>query len=222
MRKLLDVLKALTLGVAILVGASVFVLLLQMSSAVKHADSELSGTFADLNGTIVQLNGTIAQIRETATLSGKLVNDARISADNLNKAAIDERFYFERQLPVLIDQAHGILANVQTATADLHPLLQETTARTAALAPLEQSAAQLVADAGVTVRDPHIAASLGNLEVASAELVVMGREGTATGASVQAMAKDGQDEVHRLTHPRPLVSIADWTLKVVHAVGGFF
>lgn len=212
---MLEVLKALALLVVSMVGASLFVLLLQISSTVKHADDELNGTFS-------QLNGAIAQVQTTAVLSGKLVNDARLSADNLNKAAIDERFYFERQLPALMDQAHGILASVQTATADLDPLLVETTARTRALGPIEGSAAQLVADADVTVRDPRIGASLGNLETSTAQLAVASRESAATMGSVQAMAADGQEEVHKLTHPKPLVTIADWTLKAVHALGGFF
>jgi hypothetical protein len=215
MQKTLDVLKALALIVAIGVGAAAFVLLLQTRSAVKHADAALGGSFT-------QLNQAIAQVQKTAELGGKLVNDARLASDNLNKAAIDERFYFERQLPGLMDQAHGILGNVQTATADLHPLLEETTARTKALAPIEVYAAQLLADVDVSARDPRIGVSLGNLEISSRELAVTAKETTAAMGSVQAMAKDGQDEVHKLTHPRPLVTIANWTLKVVHALGGFF
>jgi conjugal transfer/entry exclusion protein len=215
MGRLLDVLKALTLVVAIAVGASIFVLLLQVSSAVKRLDSQVASTTG-------QLNVAIAQVRNTAELSGKLVDDARLSVDNLNQAAIDERFYFEKQLPSLMNQAHGILANVETATADLHPLLTETEARTRALAPIEQSAVQLVADADTTVKDPHIAASLDNLQASTADLAVTAKESSATMASVQAMAKDGQDEVYKLTHPKPLVTIADWTLKVLHAIGGFF
>lgn len=215
MRRTLEVLLALTLFVAIMVGASVFVLLVQASFAVKHADDELSATFTNLNG-------AIAQVHITTVQAGKLINDARLSADNLNKAAIDERFYFEHQLPVLMDQARSILANVQTATADLHPLLTETTARTHDLALIEATAAQLVADADMTVRDPHIAASLVNIEAATAQLAVTSRESAATMGSVQAMAADGQETVHKMTHPKPVAQIADWTLKVVHAVGGFF
>jgi hypothetical protein len=215
MNRFHSILKALALVVAIAVGAAAFVLLFQISSAVKHADTALAGMFR-------QLNGAISQVQTTAELGGKLVNDARLSADNLNKAAIDERFYFERELPGLIAQAHGILANIQTATADLHPLLEETTARTRALKPLEENAAELVKDLDVTARDPHIAASLVNLEELAAQLAVTGRESAAAMGSVQAMAKDGQDEVHKMTHPKPLVTIADWTLKAVHALGGFF
>lgn len=208
MQKTIEVLKALTLGVCILVGASVFVLLLQVSSAVKRAD-------AGVNGVIVHLEGVLDR-------SGKLIDDARLSADNLNKAAIDERFYFEHQMPVLMEQAHVILGNVQTATADLDPLLQETTARTKALAPIEVSATDLFVAANKMVSDPQIPDAIANLDRSSAELEVTSRESADTMASVRSMAADGQEEVHKLTHPKPLVTIADWTLKVVHAIGGFF
>jgi hypothetical protein len=215
MQKTLDVLKALALFVAIMVGAAVFVLLLQVSTAVKRTDDTLNGTFSNLNG-------AIAQVQKTAILSGKLINDARLSTDNLNKAAIDERFYFEHQLPGLMGQAHSILANVQVATADLHPLLTETTARTHDLAAIEAGAMQLVAHADVTVQDPNIAASLVNIEASTAQLAVASRESAAAMGSVRAMAADGQEEVHKLTHPKALDEVADWTLKVVHAIGGFF
>jgi uncharacterized protein YoxC len=209
------ILRALVLIVAIGVGASLFVLLLQISLVVKHVDQELAATFG-------QLNRAITQIQSTAEEGQKLVHDGRLTADNVNHAAIDERFYFEQQLPELVHQAHAILGNVQTATADLHPLLEETTARTHDLAPLEANAAQLVADADVTVRDPHIAASLTNLEASSAQLAVTGRESAAAMGSVQAIAADVQHQVHAITHPRPLVEIANWTVKAAQVVGAFF
>ena len=162
------------------------------------------------------------QANRDAVLSGKVIADARLSIDNINSAALDERFYFEHQLPAMMDQAHGILANVQTATAGIPPLLQETTARAAALAPVEDNAAALERDFDAQIRDPKIADALANIDAATAQLAITGRESAATMGSVQAMAADGQEEVHKMTHPKPLVSIADWTLKAVHALGGFF
>lgn len=215
MQRPLDWLKALALIATIAVGASAFVLLLRISSAVRHADAELGATFAGVNGAVARLDAD-------ALLAGKLVNDARLSADNVNKAAIDERFYFEKRLPPEMDRADAVLANVRQATADLHPLLTEATERTRGLAPIEANAASLIADADRTARDPHIAASLANLEASSAELAAASKDGAAAMSSVAAMAKDGQDTVHDMTHPKPLVKIADWALKVSAAVSGFF
>jgi len=222
MQRTLEVLKALTLIVTIAVGASVFLVLLQISAAVKHADGALNGTFGALNGAVEHLDSAAATIDKDAVLGGKLINDARLSVDNVNKAAIDERFYFEQQLPAAMDHANGVLANLQQATADLHPLLIEATERTHDLAPIEDNAARLIGDVDVTARDPHIAASLVNLEASSAELAVASKDGAATMASVKAIAKDGQDTVHDLTHPKPLVKIADWTIKLSAAVSNFF
>jgi hypothetical protein len=91
-----------------------------------------------------------------------------------------------------------------------------------ALAEIETNTAKFVADADGVVEDPHIAASLANLDASSAQLVIVSQEVAATGASVQAIAKDGEETVHDLVHPKPLAVIADWTLKVVGAVRNFF
>jgi hypothetical protein len=215
MTRLMEVLKALALTTLIVCGAGAFVLLLQVSSAVRHADRELAAVAGAAGGV---LDGAAA----TTARAGKLVDDARLTTDNVNRAAIDERMYFERDVPALMDQAHGILGNVQRATADLDPLLNETTARVHGLQKVEDGSADLFVHVNGMMADPRIWATLGNVEASTAQLAIASREAAATGASVQAMAADGQQEVHTLLHPKPLVSIADWTLKVVHAVGGFF
>lgn len=215
MQRCMAILKALALITLIVCGAGAFLLLLQISSAVKHADAAVALTAGHVDQAVDHLGATAGR-------AGKLVDDARVSVSNVNKAAIDERFYFEQQLPGLMDQAHGILGNVQRATADVDPLLIETRARIAGLEPVEKGTSDLFVGLNEMVRDPRIGASVGNVEAATVELAAAGREGNAAMGSVQAMAKDGEDEVHRLTHPRPLVSVADWTLKVVHAIGGWF
>jgi hypothetical protein len=213
--KLLRILKALAYATVVVVGAFVCLLLFQASNVLQKSQR-------DAHDLATQAAGLMHEAEKSAALSAKLINDARLTLDNLNKASIDERFYFEKQLPDLMDQANGILVNVRTATADLHPLLVETTARTAAIADVEKGANKLIDDTDQAMLDPHIAATLANLDASSASLAVAGSESAKTMGSVQAMAADGQAEVHSLTHPRPIVTIADWTLKVIHALGGFF
>jgi hypothetical protein len=52
------------------------------------------------------------------------------------------------------------------------------------------------------------------------------QEGTAqlaiTSAHIEGATKDVQEQVHKITHPKILNSIATWTLRVVHAVGAWF
>ena len=215
MQKTLQILKALAIASVPLVAAALVYFLLQLSASVKQFRGEE-------HGLVVSVGDLLQQTQKTVLLGGKLINDSRVTVDNLNKAAIDERFYFEKDLPKVMVKVHSILGNVATATADLHPLLQETTGRVHDLAPIETNAAQLVSDVDVTAKDPHIIASLTNLEAASQQLVVVSKEGVAIGASVQAIAADGQHEVHSLVYPKPIVTIANWTLKGLGALRAWF
>jgi hypothetical protein len=215
MQRTLNILKASLFAAGTLLALFGCLLLFQASSAIQHAD-------ANLKAVTGQANDLLGQMQKTVLMSQKLMNDGRLTLDNVNKGAIDERMYFERDMPKMMAQAHAVLANVTTATADLHPLLAEVTARTHALEPIETNAAGLLADASRTVADPHIAASLVNIDAATASLAVTSSESAATMGSVKAIAADGQAEVHSMLHPKPLVSIANWTLKVVHAMGGWF
>ena len=220
MKYLLNTLKAVAL--VVLTAATVFacVLLYSLNSAVKRADAAVSSTSARLNSLLVQTQKTGLEVSE-------LVNDSRVTLSEVNRDALDERKYFEVQLPGILAQTSGVLANVNTATADLHPLLTGTTARISDLQPIETGAAKAIADVDATVTDPHLKASLANLDTSSAQLALAATQGvaiagdvkSATG-SVKAIAADGQAEVHSLTHPKPLAEIADWTLKVIHAFAG--
>jgi hypothetical protein len=177
----------------------------------------------------VRVNGLLDQSQKTGLEVSKLVNDSRVTLSEVNRGALDERKYFEVQLPQILAQTSGVLTNVQTATADLDPLLKETTARVADLKPIETNAAQAAADADTAITDPHIKASLANVDAASSQFVLAATQGVAiagdvkaTTGSVKAIAADGQAEVHSLTHPTAMVTIANWTLKAVHALGGWW
>ena len=229
MQKAREVLAVALLAVGVLVGLAAVVVMFQISAAVKHADAELGRASDELGQVLEHVDGTVASAQTGLDESYKVLHAGRVTVDNVNRAAIDERMYFEQQLPGLMARADGVLGNIQTATADMDPLVRSATARVDGLAPLEADAADVLAGAtGVTrgvgqlAADPRIPEAIGNLDAATAQLAVTSRESAETMASVKAMAADGQEEVHHLTHPRPLVSIANWTLKVVHAIGGFF
>lgn len=219
---ILDYVKTITLIAITCVSVFLCVLLYQISSTIKKTESDISGVATHADAVLIQTQDTIK-------LSGKLINDSRVTMDEANKAIADERFYYEHQVPDMLSQVHNILGNVDTATSDLHDtvtastkLVNAATDRVNALAPIETRATTLVGDIDKKVNDPAITASLANLQTTSANAAITSQETAATMKSVQAIAKDGQDEVHSILHPKPLVSIANWTLKVVHALGGWF
>lgn len=215
MQRTLTIFKIVALGSVTLLALSGCLLLLQTSSAVHHADVALAGSASRLNADLDEMHTTMAGVN-------KLVNDSRYTLTEVNRNVLDERKMYEQSFPAMVARVDAVLGNVQTATADLHPLLQESTARIHALEPIETSGAGLIGD-------PKIPESIANFDAASAQLVTMSKQGVAiagdvkdTTGSVKAMAADGQHEVHSLVYPKPLVSAANWALKVVHAVGGFF
>lgn len=186
-----------------------------------------------LGTTIKKANGTLDQASSTLLTIHKLTNDARLTLDNVNRAAIDERFYFEKEMP-------GIVGNVQNVLNDTHRLLVSANDATQSL-----NASQVkVTQASVAVLDTtretigHVDLVLGqadvdlaNLEVAEKDLDkvinspdIVGtlhniNETTASGSRTMS---DIETEVHKITHPKPVIVVINWTLKVAHAVGAWF
>jgi hypothetical protein len=66
-----------------------------------------------------------------------------------------------------------------------------------------------------TINGPEIKQILGNVNAGTAQLAT-------SAAHVEATTKDVQDQVHKITHPKLITSIANWTLRVGHAVGAWF
>lgn len=222
MRNALDILKAAALTSCLIVAAFVCLLLFQVSAAVKDSRNQVLVTARAVDDTLVQLQGTIKSANVAVTGATKLENDARYTLVEVNRNVLDERKMYELELPAVVAHVNGVLTNVQVATGDLHPLLLEVKERTHALEEIENSATKVMVDADMQVNDPHLAAAVANLDASTSALVVTSKASAATMVSVQAMAADGQHQVHALVYPKPIVSIANWSLKVVHAIGGWW
>lgn len=212
MQRLLDVLRALALATTVGVGAALFLVLLQVSSAVKRADRALSGAAAGLNGLdeqagllLGQTRESMVQVQRTVLLSGKLINDARLSADNLNRAALDERRYFEQDLPPAMDQVQGILANAQQATAALKGTAMAATGALdtadGVLTASQPRVEALLGDLDATTRhldalagSPAVAATLANVDRSTQNLA-------AASAQAAAILADGRAEADKYVHP---------------------
>lgn len=86
-----------------------------VSSSAVQTMSEAQGTVKILNKSLKPLLDGLAPIEvgiaQDVDTAGKVEHDARLSLDNVNKAAIDERLYFEQDLPPL-------MAAVQTDIVD--------------------------------------------------------------------------------------------------------
>lgn len=71
----------------------------QATATLKAAET----TANQAKTTIVSLDPSIESLHADLQEGYKVEHDARLSLDNVNKAAIDERMYFERDLPPLMN-----------------------------------------------------------------------------------------------------------------------
>lgn len=87
-----------------------------VSNSAVQTMSAAQGTVNLLNKSLKPLLAGLVPIEaglaDDVEVAGKVERDARLSLDNVNKAAIDERFYFEEDLPPL-------MAAVQTDIVDV-------------------------------------------------------------------------------------------------------
>jgi hypothetical protein len=111
--------------------------------------------------------------------SRQAIRDGRVTIDDANKAAIDERVLLEKQTPLLMSDIHGVLLASQASVAGLQPveasvreslsgvtpMLNETTARIHAIAETQAAANKFLADF-----DASSAASLSQFNEASARM----------------------------------------------------
>lgn len=78
-----------------------------VSSSAVQTMSEAQGTVKILNKSLKPLLDGLAPIEvaiaDDVDTAGKIEHDARLSLDNVNKAAIAERQYFEKSLPDLME-----------------------------------------------------------------------------------------------------------------------
>jgi uncharacterized protein YoxC len=198
--------------------------------AVSFMCVTLGITALRLGTTVQKANANIDLVQQDIH---RLVQETRITMKDINHAAIDERFYFEKQMPAVVDQVQGILG-------DTHRLLVSANTATETLSEnqnkLTDQAVTVLKTTDTTISHVDVVLGQANNDLAQLEVtekhldaLIQSPDITqtlknvdATTASTARTMNDIEDEVHTITHPRLIVSIANWTLKVVHSVGGMF
>ena len=166
----------------------------------------------------------------------RVLLEAGLTAREARLASTEERAYLANELPALTertkrtlddtdallqtlratsgaltDTAHsatGLLNAARGPVDGISLTLDQTRIALAGLTPVEEAATFTIQDTDTLVKSPDISASLHNVSQGTAELA--------------ATAKDVREEVHAVTHPKPLVSVINWLLKIGAAVGGHF
>ena len=215
MKRAIDIAKLMAL---LLLAAALFALTFWILQLRQNIDDLTNHYIAVAKQAVVDeqdLDDTINDLHKSTPLVPKLINDARLTLDNANKAAIDERMYFEQEMPGLmaqvnatLDQAHGTLAAYQTTGESL-------TAAANGLLPVETNAALTLKDADSVIANPRIPKLLTHADDATA----------ATAATMQhlsATSGDVQVAVHNYLHPSWAARLTGFFTTAAHAAVNWF
>lgn len=119
---------------------------------------------------------------------------------------------------VTMDRANAVLVEledtIQHTRAGSDRVSDETVQVLVELKKAIQQTNQTMQAAEKVVSDPNLPATIANINKASAQVAD-------TSVAVTGTAQDLQGAVHAWTHPKPIVKVADWTLKAIRAVGSF-
>jgi hypothetical protein len=173
----------------------------------------------DFRKTEAQATQTLATIDKSVSDTSRMVNVNLIHADLIlgraERVSRRQEAYWDMMAlksARLLDNANKVVVDLDTNQNAI------TSASVASLKELQRSIVLLGETAqhtDQTINGPEIKQILGNVNAGTAQLAT-------SAAHVEATTKDVQDQVHKITHPKLITSIANWALRVVHAVGSWF
>lgn len=158
---------------------------------------------------------TINALRPAAVAVPKLVNDARLTLDNTNKAAIDERMYFEQEVPGLMARVNSVVDQTGATLAAYQKTGEALTAAAQGLQPVELSTTKSITDLDTLIANPHWQTTLANIDAAS-------QSTASTAKHLDGTAADTQEAVHKFLHPTWGTRIVNWIAQAAHTAGGWF
>jgi len=173
-------------------------------------------------------------IQGDADEAHRVLLEAGLTAREARLASTEERAYLQKELPALTERtertlddtdallkslrktsdsldnsatsATALLDTTRESVAGIAPMLGQAREAIAGLEPAERALTVTLADADSLAKDPDISAALSNVRQGTAELA--------------ATSKDVREEVHAMTHPKPLVTVINWLIKIGGAFGG--
>jgi hypothetical protein len=173
----------------------------------------------DFRKTEAQATQTLATIDKSVSDTSRMVNANLIHADLILGRAERVSRRQEAYWDMMALKSARLLDNANKVVVDLDANQNAITSESvASLKELQRSIVLLGETAqhtDQTINGPEIKQILGNVNAGTAQLAT-------SAAHVEATTKDVQDQVHKITHPKLITSIANWTLRVVHAVGAWF
>lgn len=225
MNKILHFAQLLTLASITVLCVVATLLFMDLKHTVAAASKDEAKVVANLNQSLTSLNGDLGEFH-------KVLYTSNVSAAEVGRAAIAERFYAEKQLPATLAKANTVLDNTsavllslektsdslrgngETITASVQTTLGATTSTIEGLKPVEANAAQATAALKELIADPDFKATAHNLSVTSASAAV-------TAQQIQGTTKDVEHVVHAWAYPTPLQRVVQWIGIAASGAGSY-
>lgn len=161
-------------GFIIALLAAVLVLVLEVVYSIDRFRNAVVKTTPAL---VQKMDTDLDELHSILTQTYKITSDTRLTLDNVNKAAIDERFYFEKQVPLvtadvrnLIQTSDATIAGLQTISPRVGTLLDTANQTVAGIQPTEKSATDALVGLhtsldlfNTTLSDPNIKTTMFNV-----------------------------------------------------------
>lgn len=185
-------------------------------NAVKITQTKLNTLLDNSNAALVEINkpktGIIAQTYD-------VVRDTRLTLDNANKAAIDERLFLEKQQPLEMEKLNAVVdstnmllvsTNDSVGAISVHTdtVLNSVNQDAIALHSTLDEATGTLHSANTLVADKSIPKTLDNIQQ--------------TTAATAAMAKDTQTAWHKFLHPTILQKVWNGVTGAGISIAKFF
>lgn len=199
-----------------------FTLSYEVTQVGKHVSNTLmsvSDTSASLNKTVTNINNTILDIDTTVTGLSKpktgtisVINAdlgaIRLAVDNVNQAALSERFFLEKTQPEEVAKLNNVVDTANSTIQHVQPLLTNASDELLALQTATHSFNTLISD-------PQLSQTVTNINSTSKHL-------NATSEEIEKTSADVQHEVHEYVYPGPWKRVWGYISGVGMDVGKLF
>lgn len=223
MPRALDIAKIVALWAIGLLAVALVGLAVTVGLAVHSLSAKASATLAGIDKTVGTVNTTVSSLNQTLTAINQpkygvvaMLNDdlrnLRLTLDNANKAAIEERFFLEKTQPEEVAKLNTVINSsnelIQSTTKNEKVLtdaalgaVQTTNVAVTALIPVENNLAKVTLDLDTLVNDPSNKQTIKNVQTGTAALA--------------ATAHEGEEWFHGILHPTWPSRIKSWTIDAL-------
>lgn len=131
---------------------------------VNNTSKDEATAFIKANSILDNVQESSVNVKDASTNLYPLMRDVRLSVDNINSSALDERFYFENTLPGLTSDISKILNNSNKSVDGVNTALTYTQTIIKGLGPIETNLGNTVTSINHFINAPVITETMSNVE----------------------------------------------------------